>query len=282
LPNTALEPFLSVIVPTWNRASRLAVCIDELLSQDYPIDRWEIVVADDGSTDDTAAVCAAANTSLLPVIHALGTHGGINAARNTGVASAHGEAMVFLDDDELAPSGHLRRIAAHLVARPDVAGVGGPYRDAGNARVPTCDGCALGASRLALDEVGEVDQLLGGNMTLRRSALEEVGPFDEDLSGRGDELEWFLRARRVFLYDPELFILHRRDDTSLLELCRSQFRQGRTLPRSAQKSGTTYRPRPGRIPRLLAHSLRRRCGRGIVLSAREVGATLEWLRLRRS
>jgi len=274
-------PFLSVVIPTWNRAPLLRKTLDSLMVQDYPPDRWEIVVADDGSTDDTATVCAEyRRRSPVPLRHALGPHGGINAARNTGMAHARGDALVFLDDDENAAPDHLSRIAAHLVAHPQVAGVGGPYRDAGDSRIRTCAGCELGASRLPVDTISEVPQLLGGNMTIRRADLDAVGPFDTSLSGRGDEQEWFTRAGRRFLYDPDLFILHRRDEITLGQLCRVQFRQGRALPRSAVVQGTRYRPRPQRIPRLLAHSVRKRCGRGIVLSARELGATYEWLRLR--
>jgi len=274
--------FLSVVIPTWNRAHLLRKTLDSLTGQDYPSDRWEIVVGDDGSTDDTARVCAEyGDTAPVTVRHAKGVHGGINAARNTAIAAASGEALVFLDDDENAPPKHLSRIAGHLARRPDVAGVGGPYRDAGDSKVRTCVGCELGASTLPLADVGEVSQLLGGNMTIRRSVLDEVGLFDTTLSGRADEQEWFTRADRTFLYDPELFILHRRDELGLRDLCRIQFRQGRSLPRSSALQGTRYRPRPQRIPRLLAHSVRKRCGRGVILSARELGATLEWLRLRR-
>lgn len=273
---------MSVLIPTWNRAHLLRKTLDSLTEQDYPSDRWEIVVGDDGSTDDTARVCAEyADIAHVTVRHALGAHGGINAARNTAIGAASGDALVFLDDDENAPAGHLTRIAMHLARRADIAGVGGPYRDAGDSKVRTCVGCELGASALPLASVGEVPQLLGGNMTIRRSVLDEVGLFDTTLSGRADEQEWFARAARTFLYDPGLYILHRRDDLGLRDLCRIQFRQGRSLPRSAMIQGAPYRPRPQRIPRLLAHSIRKRCGRGLILSAREAGATVEWLRLRR-
>jgi glycosyltransferase involved in cell wall biosynthesis len=274
-------PFLSVIIPTWNRAELLRKTLESLLTQDYPSDRWEIVVADDGSTDDSRAVTIAfAARTQIPIQHALGTHGGINAARNTGISAARGDAFVFLDDDEDARPGHLRRIAGHLVARPEIAGVGGPYRDAGDSRVPTCPQCELGSSRMRFDTITEVPELYGGNMTLRRRVIDEAGLFDTALSGRGDEQEWFRRAGQKFIYDPDLYILHRRDEMSLGQLCRVQFRQGRTLPRSSLKQGLDYRPRPARIPRLLAHTVRRWCARGIVLAARELGATYEWLRLR--
>jgi glucosyl-dolichyl phosphate glucuronosyltransferase len=251
-----------------------------LFEQTYPPERWEVVVADDGSTDDTASVVARLGRDApVDVRHVAGPHRGANAARNNGIAAAKGDVFVFLDDDELAPSSHLRAIADHLAARPDVGGVGGPYEDAGESRVRTCSGCALGASRLAPDELSEVRELLGGNMAIRRSAIEAAGPFDEGLKGRGEETEWFARSKAWFLYDPALIMRHRRDDTGLLELCRRQFREGRGLARAQRVSGVPYRPRPARIPRLVGHFLRRRCARGAVLAARELGATVGWVGL---
>jgi len=116
-------------------------------------------------------------------------------------------------------------------------------------------------------------------MAIRRSAIESAGLFDEALKGRGEETEWFARAPASFLYDPALVIRHRRDDTSLLELCRRQFREGRGLARAQRARGKYYRPRPVRIVRFVGHFVRRRCGRGAVLAARELGATLGWLLL---
>src|SRR5262249_12724626 len=129
------------------------------------------------------------------------------------------------------------------------------------------------------DTITDSWQLFGGNMTIRRHVIAEVGPFDTSLSGRGDETEWFARATRNFVYDPELYIHHRRNEMSLGEQCRAQFRQGRGKPLSALKRGRRYRPRPELIPRQLAHAFRHWCGHGIVAAARELGATYEWLRL---
>ena len=244
---------------------------------------YEIVIADDGSTDSTPEVAAAyGRKSRQPhVRHVRNCHAGLNATRNAGITGSRGEFILFIDDDELVPSEHLERVVGLLAARDDVEGVGGPARDHGGAQVRTCSRCSLGAADRPSPPGGVVRRaLLGGNMTIRRRAFERVGLFDEDLSGRGDESEWFRRADMPFLYDPELFIWHRRDQMTLLELCRGQFRQGRALSVAAVKAGSSRPPRLSKIIRLVGHGVARHCGRGYILAARELGAAYEWLRLR--
>src|SRR5207247_7405668 len=123
--------------------------------------------------------------------------------------------------------------------------------------------------------------LLGGNMAVRRAVLERVGPFDEDLSGRGDESEWFHRAAgHRFLYDPDLCVWHRRDGMGLISLGGAALRDGLAIPVSTRKMGGRYRSRPGRIVRYAGHALLRGCGRGWVLACRQLGAEAGNLRER--
>jgi hypothetical protein len=104
--------------------------------------------------------------------------------------------------------------------------------------------------------------------------------FDPDLAGRGDETEWFARSPQHWLYDDDLYVWHRRDGMSLIDLCRRQYTQGRALPRHAAKEGRTYLPRPTKLARFAAHGIVKRCGRGWLLAARELGVTREWLALK--
>lgn len=276
------EPSISVVVCTYNRAAILGDCLDSLVAQDFPPPRYEVVVIDDGSADDTRRVVEARGDGRAAVRYVRQANGGLNAARNRGVAEARGAWVCFLDDDELAPPGHLAAIAAHLERDSDLDGVGGPYRDweGGDeeAAPPTCGDCSLAAHAMAYTEPTSVDHLFGGNMTLRRRAFDDIGPFDVGVSrqgsARGDEGEWFHRAggRLRLLYDPELWIWHRRDLFDLRALLRHAFMQGRTVPEIARKRGGRYRPRPLRLLRGLGHAARHRCSQGLVVAAREVGA----------
>ncbi|MFD0922717.1 glycosyltransferase family 2 protein [Saccharopolyspora rosea] len=102
-------PHVSVVVPTRDKAPRLALTLACLAEQrDAPA--TEVVLVDDGCTDDTRAVAAAAP---LPVVVVRGAERGRAAARNASAAAAAGENLVFLDDDVLVGSGF---VAAHVAA----------------------------------------------------------------------------------------------------------------------------------------------------------------------
>lgn len=263
---------LSVAICTWNRAEMLDGCLASLTDQELG-EPFEIVVVDDGSTDATAAtVRRHAAHSVHDVRYVVQAHAGLNAARNRGVAETRGSVIHFLDDDELVPRGHLARVLRRLGQHPRVDGVGGPCRDHGDGpRV--CDQCTLAAVDVPGEGLRGTPRLLGGNMAIRRPVFDEVGLFHEDLSGRGDESEWFHRAAgHRFLQDPDLWVWHRRDAMSLTELCRVSFRQGKALPRAELLQGRSFRFRPITVARYVTHGILRRCAKGWWLAARDLGA----------
>jgi glycosyltransferase involved in cell wall biosynthesis len=274
-------PFVSVVIPTWDRAGHLRDLLATLVDQDYPAGRFEVVVADDGSTDHTESVVAALAAREVPRIrYVRRAHRGYCAACNAGVSEASGEIVAFLDSDQLVPRSHLSAVVSLLRESPGADGVGGPARDFGGA-ARTCPSCSLAAADLPGRGRRFVPRLLGGNMAFRRSVLDEVGPFDEDLSGRGDEAEWFHRAAdRRFLYDPDLWVWHRKDGMSLGTLFRAAFRDGMALPVYSRKVGAPYRPHPRRIVRYAGHAILRGCTRGWVLALQQTGADVAYVRER--
>lgn len=104
----------SVIVPVYNVAEYLPACMDSLLRQACA--DWEIILVDDGSTDGRSpALCdayAAAHPDLVRVIHQ--TNGGLGAARNTGIAAARGDYLLFVDSDDTLEPQTLERLSACL------------------------------------------------------------------------------------------------------------------------------------------------------------------------
>lgn len=274
---------ISIVMPTFDRASVLGRAIWSVLTQTFR-DSGLIVVVD-GSTDETRAMVETIFTD--PRIRYLRQENqGVSAARNLGTENARGEVVTFLDDDELAPPGHLDRITQHFDADPELDGVGGPYHDYddGEPGPRTCEQCSLAAHAMPFHRPTRVERLFGGNMTLRRETFAVVGPFDEEISrqgsARGDEAEWFDRARGELrlVYDPELWIWHRRDLFDLRTLVRHSFMQGYSAPEISQRRGAGYRPRPLRLLRGLGHAARRRCAQGLVVAARELGAWVGWWR----
>ncbi|MXV64113.1 glycosyltransferase [Natronorubrum sp. JWXQ-INN-674] len=196
---------VSVIIPTYNRASTLVRAIDSALEQ--TIDDLEVVVVDDGSTDDTASVLAAYDEPRVrPVVHA--TNRGANVARNTGIDHARGEYVAFLDsDDEWHPAKLERQLAA-LEARSgdwvgaycdtayDLSGPSGGLRSAAAAVLargdeePTRNGDEELVGEILADNV---QPGAGSTLLVRTDVAREVGGFDERLD-RFQDPEFCLRV----------------------------------------------------------------------------------------
>ena len=112
----------SIIIPTFNGASRIGKCLDSLSSQTTGLD-VEILVVDDGSTDNTGAVVGG-----YPFVRLIGqANAGPAAARNRGALAARGKILLFTDDDCVPMPGWLDRMLAPF-ADPDVVGAKGVYR----------------------------------------------------------------------------------------------------------------------------------------------------------
>lgn len=107
-------PAFSVIVPTYRRPDRLAACLRALAALDYPRDRFEVIVVDDGG----GASLDGRPAGLDVTLHAQ-PHAGPAVARNAGAARARGEYLAFTDDDCAPDAGWLRGLAEHAAAGAD-------------------------------------------------------------------------------------------------------------------------------------------------------------------
>lgn len=114
-----MRPLVSVIVPTYNRASYLVQALDSAIAQDYG--NIEIVVVDDGSTDDTPAVLQSYAGHVLSIRQA---NQGVSVARNTAIAASTGDYIALLDSDDIWLPGKLERQMAYLLSNPEVGMVG--------------------------------------------------------------------------------------------------------------------------------------------------------------
>ncbi len=111
---------LSVVIPAYNYAAVLPRAIESVLAQAESAGSVELLVVDDGSTDDTAATLELLQTRYPGRFRVLRkSNGGASSARNLGIREAAGDYLLFLDaDDELAP-GALQALKEHLSAHPD-------------------------------------------------------------------------------------------------------------------------------------------------------------------
>jgi glycosyl transferase family 2 len=137
LPALLDAPLVSCIIPAYNYANYLPAAIDSALAQDYPADRLEIIVVDDGSTDDTPAVLAAYEGRVRTIRQ---ENGGLNAATTTGLEAATGQLLTFLDADDFWRPDRTRLLVDALRAAP-AAGIA--Y---GDMEVIDADGATMAPS----------------------------------------------------------------------------------------------------------------------------------------
>lgn len=216
-------PIASVIVCTHNRAQTLAQACAALLAIDYPSDRWELLIVDNRSTDETPRVArelARSRPDLVRVIEERRI--GLSQARNTGVRHARGEIIAFADDDAFPGTGWLQALVEGL--RQDNALVaGGPIEPAFQGELPPWFHERYLPYLAAWDKGPEIQPLTyndyprGNNIAFRREVFERYGYFSVHLGRKGrsllscEEIELCLRVERGggrILYVPGARIRH--------------------------------------------------------------------------
>lgn len=173
---------LSVIIPTHNYAEFLPQALDSVLCQGEP--DTQIIVVDDGSTDDTAAVLGAYHGRIEIVRQ---SNQGIGAARHAGLVRARGSLVGFLDSDDQWTDNHCAVLRAALEADPHLDLVFGRVCEFADDE----SGCPLPTRPEAAR-----DGLLIGAMLARRRVFERVGSFRSDLRA-GEFVDWLGRARQL-------------------------------------------------------------------------------------
>ncbi len=181
---------LSVVIPTMNKVTLLEKTLDALLVQDMaPGDEWEIVVVNDGSTDDTGAFLESrSGTSGVPlVVVAPPVNVGRARARNLGARAARGTWILFLDDDIVAPPGLLRAHLDLLEANPGCGGIGYAVTEPELVDAPHFH--YLDSRGVARLQPGPAPGrfFVTQNASVPRCAFLDVGGFDEEFSTYGFE-----------------------------------------------------------------------------------------------
>ncbi len=190
-------PRVSVIIPTFNRAHLLGATLESVRAQTFA--DYEIILVDDGSTDDTSAQF---KNSRDPIRYLQTTHAGQGVARNFGMASARGEYIAFLDSDDLWHARFLEKMTAALEANQSVGLV-------------YCDYATFDSSGIIAPAYLPPEHKLRGNifptllesnfistgaLLIRRECFERVGGFDASLPLVED---WDLWLRLARLYGAQ-------------------------------------------------------------------------------
>jgi len=190
------RPLLSVIVPAHQAQHQLRRCLDALAASELPRERWELIVVDDASTDETSLVAA---EYADVVVRLAGKPHGPAFARNRGFESSRGEAVVLVDADIVVHADALRRIAAHIEARDGPAAVFGSYDDRPDAPSLVSQYRNLLHHYVHQRNAGPAETFWAGIGAVRADVFAELGMFDEWTYARPqiEDIELGRRLRRA-------------------------------------------------------------------------------------
>jgi glycosyltransferase involved in cell wall biosynthesis len=206
-------PLVSVVIPAYNAAWCIQRAIDSVLAQDFR--DFELIVVDDGSTDDTARILAGYNDALCVVSK---RNGGLSSARNAGIAAANGRYVAFLDADDWWLPGKLTRQVELLESRPEVV-----FCSTATA-VHTPEGGQLPQWRCGesggptLECIFRTNAFVAGSgsaVMVRSEAFTRAGTFDESLRSLEDIDMWMRLAAQggYACIDEPLTVIEKRGDS---------------------------------------------------------------------
>ena len=199
-------PRVSVVVCSYNGGQTLEECLRSLLALHYR--DYEIIVVDDGSTDETRAIL-----ERFPAVHAISQPNlGLSIARNVGLRAASGRIIAYTDSDCVADPDWLTYLVDRLM-ESGAAAVGGPNLSPEDGWLAACVAAAPGQPIHVLkgDEVAE--HIPGCNMAFRREALEAIGGFDPRYRRAGDDVDVSLRLQQAgcwIAFAPGAVVWHHR------------------------------------------------------------------------
>lgn len=222
---------ISVIVPCYNYAAFVGDALRSVLSQDHP--SFELIVVDDGSTDDSAAVIQCAldeardSSKALRTVFVRQANQGVSAALNAGLEVAQGEFIASFDADDIMVPGRLRLQADYLAAHPEVGCVGGIAQ-----RID--DRGALLPKKIKNRQVNRYDfaQVLancivvGGNLAMyRREAIDRAGGYDPSIKVQDFQITHKIAYAGYFVdVLPDLVTLYRKHAGGLSRNYEAEYR----------------------------------------------------------
>lgn len=224
------KPEVSIIVITYNRAKVLRLCVESLLKQNYPPERYEIVIVDSNSTDGTAEMLKEYRGKVRKVNC---PEKGYSTSRNFGVKNAKADIIAFTDSDCFPSKDWVRKIVENFRKDPKLYAVGGSTTVIFNrtivARVSQ-EIVNYTIDRLKKD--GSVPFLTTTNLALKKELFKKIGYFDSvfDLeTGEDSDFCWrIFKAGERIRYQPSLRVKHDQRST-LLSFLKQHYKYGRGI-----------------------------------------------------
>lgn len=188
-----IKPLISIVVCTYNRVNLLSGCLNSLTCQTLEPNSFEVIVIDNGSTDDTATVIEDFIIGQKNFRGFKEDHLGLSHARNRGWKEAVGKYVAYIDDDAIAPPDWVFQIKSFIERKPHVAAFGGPYDSFSMVPVPDWFPPDYGVLSLGEEErplvIGR-EWITGTNMIFKRELFAKYCGFDTGLGMSGDKVSY--------------------------------------------------------------------------------------------
>jgi glycosyltransferase involved in cell wall biosynthesis len=269
-----LDPTVSIIIPVYNGAYTIAACLESLLAQTYPTDAYDIIVVENGSTDDTTTI-----VQRYPVRLLHSPERGPASARNFGLARSDADIVAFTDADCIADPNWLSALVEPY-ADPRVGGVGGAILAYDHDDRTLVEMFSEEQSPLVNFVSGEnefLPHLYTANASYRRRLVDKIGGFNPNLVTAEDaDLAWRLQlqtdARLQYVPQATVYHYHRSTRAGLARQYR-QYAFGEIL------LDTMYGKYP-EYPRRRGYQIRRMLSQAAALPRYTLSAVLRQVRLR--
>lgn len=200
----------SIIIPTYNRPAQLRRCLDALTSLDYPRDRFEVIIVDDGSTLPVADVAASFRPCLDLTVRSA-PHAGPSRARNLGAQHARGRYLAFTDDDCTPTSGWLHALDARASGTPGTI-VGGRTLNALPENLcSTLSHLVVEAAYACYNaDADNARFFASNNLAVPAGRFLELGGFDPEFTTAEDRdlCDRWLESGGRLVYAPEAVVCH--------------------------------------------------------------------------
>ena len=207
--NSEFKLKVSVIIPTWNRSDTVERAIFSALRQTYPV--FEVLVCDDGSTDNTEEIVRAIDDARLKWIK--GAHAGCPAVpRNRGIEASEGDLIAFLDSDDCWLPEKIEVQIAALQEKGFDAVCCNAYRDIGQKRLERL--ISWGGENITFSDLLSDNRVVCSSVLVRRVLFEKTGFFPEGENLRvGEDYSLWLRFTQFtkIIYLDEPFVLYKDD-----------------------------------------------------------------------
>lgn len=223
------KKIISVVIITHNRKYLLDKCLHNLLSQDLPKKKYELIIIDDGSSDGTKEIVKKIKSDNIKYFYQ--KNKGYGAARNTGIEKSLGKYVAFTDDDCLVQKDWLRKIINNFKENKNVSAVGGsiitPYKDGLNWSAHILNF----SSWMPVGKKKFVNDIPTANIAYKKEDIQNIKFNEHTKLGYEDSLFNLkvIQNNKKILYDPSLIITHLANFKTKEHFLKNQRRYGKSF-----------------------------------------------------